>query len=157
MNQEASRSLSHAVPAILFAGLACGVMDLTAALATWGLKGVRPERLLQGIASGLLGERSFAGGWQTAALGAACHFFIAFSAATVFYLASRRIAWLTDRPLLSGPLYGIAVYVVMYWIVVPLSAAGPRPFAWSATLLAIVTHIVCVGSPIALVVSRCSR
>jgi hypothetical protein len=157
MNQEASRSRSRAVPVILFAGLACGVMDITAALVTWGVQGVPPERLLQGIAVGLLGRESFAGGWETAALGAACHFFIAFSAAAVFYLASRRITWLTGRPFLSGPLYGIAVYVVMYWIVVPLSAVGPRPFSWPVTLLAIATHIVCVGSPIALVVSRCSR
>ncbi len=157
MNQEASRSRSRAVPAIVFAGLACGIMDITAAFVTWGVQGVPPERLLQGIAVGLLGRESYAGGWETAALGAACHFFIAFSAAAVFYLASRRIAWLTERSFLSGPLYGIAVYVVMYWIVMPLSAVGPRPFSWPVALLAVATHIVCVGSPIALVVSRCSR
>ncbi len=151
------RSTSHAGLAILVAGLACGVMDLTAAFVTWGVQGVRPERLLQGIATGLLGKSSFAGGWETAALGAACHFFIAFSAATVFYLASRGIPWLTGRPFLSGPLYGVAVYVVMYWIVVPLSAAAPRHYTWPATLLAIATHVVCVGSPIALAVSRYSR
>jgi hypothetical protein len=157
MSPEASRHRSPARRAILIAGLACGVLDLTAAFVTWGAQGVRPERLLQGIATGLLGQRSFAGGWETAALGAACHFFIAFSAATVFYLASRKIAWLTDRPWMSGPLYGIAVYLVMYWIVVPLSAAAPRHYTWQATLLAVATHIVCVGCPIALAVSRFSR
>jgi uncharacterized membrane protein YagU involved in acid resistance len=157
MNDEMSHTASHAVTAVFWAGLACGVLDLTAALVTWGLKGVPPPRLLQGIAAGLLGKRSFDGGWETAVLGAACHFFIAFSAATVFYLASRQISWLTQRPFLSGPLYGVAVYLVMYWIVMPLSASPPRAFSWAATFLAIATHIVCVGSPIAFVISRFSR
>lgn len=157
MNEELTRQASHPGLAIGLAGLACGVLDLTAAFLTWSAKGVPPKRLLQGIASGMLGKDSFAGGWATAALGAACHFFIAFSAATVFYLASRRIGWLTERPWISGPLYGIAVYAVMYWIVMPLSASPPRPFSWAATLLAIATHIVCVGSPIAFVVSRFAR
>lgn len=129
-------------------------MDITAAFVTWGIKGISPVRILQGIASGLLGPRSFDGGWATAALGAVCHFFIAFSAATVFYVASRRLSFLTERPVLSGVLYGVAVYVVMYWIVKPLSLVRPSPFSWSVTVVAILTHMVCVGLPISLVVHR---
>lgn len=61
---------------------------------------------------------------------------------------------MTRQPLVAGPLYGFIVYVVMYWIVMPLSLVHPRPFSWSETLLAIATHIVCVGTPIALMVRR---
>jgi len=148
---------SHALAAIFWAGLVSGGLDITAAFVTWAPQGVAPIRILQGIASGLLGMKAFAGGWKTAALGAVCHFFIAFSAAAVFYMASRKLTFMTRRPIPSGILYGIAVYLVMYWIVMPLSNFHKRPFSWSATVIAIITHMICVGTPISLVVSRYSR
>jgi hypothetical protein len=143
-----------AVRAIFAAGLTCGVLDITAAFVNWTLRGVGPERLLQAIASGLLGPRSFHGGWATAALGLAFHFLIAFCAATVFYLASRKFEFLTARPILSGIFYGVAVYVFMYWIVIPLSRIQRLPFSVSQTILAITVHIVCVGLPISLNIRR---
>lgn len=157
MPAEASYEMSRAFPAIFWAGLVCGVLDITAAFITWAVKGVRPVVVLQGIASGLLGAKSFSGGWHTAMLGGICHFLIAFSAAGVFYVASRKLIFMTRHPVYAGILYGIAVYVVMYWIVVPLSQAQRRPFSWLATAIAIITHIVCVGTPIALLVRHYSR
>ncbi len=148
---------SRAVAAIFWAGLIAGVMDITAAFVTWALQGVSPIIILQGIASGLLGPKAFVGGWKTAALGLVCHFVIAFSAATVFYVASRKITFMTRRPIVSGILYGVAVYLVMYWIVMPLSNFHKRPFSWSATVIAVITHMICVGTPISLVVNRYSR
>ena len=148
---------SPALPAIFWAGLTCGVLDISAAFITWAPKGVKPFRILQGIATGLLGPKSFNGGWPTAALGLACHFFIAFSAATVFYLASRKLTFLTQHAVLAGISYGVAVYVVMYWIVRPLSLVRPRPFSLTDTVVAILTHMVCVGLPISLIVRRFSR
>jgi hypothetical protein len=55
---------------------------------------------------------------------------------------------------LAGTLYGVAVYAVMYWIVVPLSRA--RPFNPTAQLIpiAVLIHIFCIGMPIAWVMSR---
>ena len=82
-------SKSGALPAIVAAGLACGILDISAAFATWGLKGVAPIRILQSVASGALGARSFQGGWATGAIGLLIHFFVAFSAATVFYVTNR--------------------------------------------------------------------
>jgi hypothetical protein len=157
LNDPASGSVLHAAGTVFWAGLVCGALDITAAFVTWAPQGVRPGRVLQGIASGLLGPRSFALGWPTALLGGALHYFIAFSAATLFYLASRRISFLADWPILSGPLYGVAVYAVMYWIVIPLSHLHPRPFSWTATVIAILTHMVCVGLPIAIVVNYRSQ
>ena len=129
-------------------------MDISAAFITWWPKGVAPSRILKGIASGMLGPDAYDGGAGTAALGLAIHFFIAFSAATVFYLGSRAIAFLTQHPILSGVSYGVVVYLVMYWIVMPLSRYRHRPFTISSTIIAIVTHMICVGLPIALVISR---
>lgn len=149
---DAAHEISRALHAIFWAGIVCGVLDITAAFVTWALQGVKPISILQGIASGLLGPASFSGGSKTAALGAALHFFVAFSAATVFYLSSLRLTFLTRRPIPAGMIYGVAVYIVMYWVVMPLSHFHKRPFSWSATLIAIVTHMVCVGTPIALVI-----
>jgi hypothetical protein len=142
----------HPALVIAFAGLACGVLDITAAFLTWLPRGVSPYRLLQAIASGLLGFGAFRGGWPTALLGAAIHFFIAFSVAAIFYGASRKLQFLTRRAILSGFAFGISVYLVMYWIVMPLSRLQPMPFSLSRSLIAIVTHMLCVGLPISLVV-----
>ncbi|HWP42306.1 MAG TPA: hypothetical protein VNO14_03655 [Blastocatellia bacterium] len=65
---------SRAYRAILLAGLSAGVLDLTAALVNAGLQGATPVRVLQYIASGLLGPDSFRGGLGTALLGAGLHF-----------------------------------------------------------------------------------
>jgi hypothetical protein len=138
------------------AGLVCGVLDISAAFLTWAPQGVMPIIILQGIASGVVGRKSFDGGWATGALGLLLHFVIAFSAATVFYAASRKLRFMTERPILSGILYGVAVYLVMYWVVMPIAIAHRRPFSITAALIAIVTHMVCVGLPISLVVHRYS-
>ena len=92
---------TRAFSAILRAGLLCGILDITAAFVTWAIKGVKPVRILQGIASGLLGAKSFQGGWGTAALGGMFHFLIAFTAAAVFYAVSRKLTILTRRPFIS--------------------------------------------------------
>jgi len=95
--------------AIGIAGLTCGVMDISAALIVYGAVGAKPLRLLQGIAGGVLGPRTYNGGVRTALLGLLLHFVIAFGAATIFFLGSRFIRFLVDHSVLSGVLYGIAV------------------------------------------------
>jgi len=140
--------------AILLAGAAAGTFDITAAFVTWAPKGISPVRILQGVASGLLGAKSYRGGAATAVLGLGFQYLIATTAAAVFFAASRRLPVLTRRPFLFGALYGVGVYLVMYRIVMPLSRVHRSPFSWSATAIAVATHIVCVGIPIALVIAR---
>ena len=153
---EISARKSPAIATIVFAGLVCGTLDITAAFVTWAPQGISPARILKGIASGLLGPSAFKSGTGIAALGLALHFLIALSAASVFYAASRKLPIMIRRPILSGVLYGVAVYVVMYWIVVPLSRFHPG-HSLKTSIIAIVTHMICVGLPISLVVRRCSR
>ena len=147
----------NAVLAVLSAGLTCGVLDITAALVVYGYLGAKPVRLLQGIASGLLGPKAFDGGLATALLGLLCHFVIAFGAASVFFVASRTIPVLLKHAVASGALYGVAVYFFMNRIVVPLSAVAKRPFSMKMMIIGVAIHIFCVGLPISLSVRRFSR
>jgi len=143
--------------ALLCAGLACGCLDITAALVVYGFFGLKPMRLLQGIASGLLGQKAFSGGLATALLGLLCHFVVAFGAAAVYLAASRGLGFLTEQAVISGALYGVAVYFFMQHIVLPLSAAAKRPFSLQMMLIGLIIHIFCVGLPISLCVRRFSR
>jgi uncharacterized membrane protein YagU involved in acid resistance len=142
--------------AILWGGFIAGVLDLTAAFVTWGIKGVNPITIAQSIASGLLGKGAFQGGMGTAALGVVLHFLIACSAAAIFYAISRPLTFLTQHAVQWGLTYGIAVYMVMYWIVIPLSAfpKSPHPPSVSSVVIGVLTHMFCVGLPIALSVAR---
>jgi hypothetical protein len=149
-----SEQRSRTGRAIVWAGFVCGVLDITAALVVYGFFGLRPVRLLQGIAAGLLGPRAFEGGLATALFGLLCHFFIAYSAAAVFAVASRRLQFLSQHAVISGVLFGVAVYFFMNRIVVPLSAARKYPFSWQMMVIGVVIHIFCVGLPIALIVRR---
>jgi hypothetical protein len=157
ISQIAPTDKPQALRTIFRAGMLAGVLDITAAFVTWAPQGVKPAIILKGIASGLLGPKSFQGGWKTAVLGGMLHFLIAFSAAAVFYAVSRKLSFMTRRPVFSGVLYGVLVYLVMYWVVMPLSNYHRHPFSVSATVIAIITHMVCVGLPISLVVRRYSR
>lgn len=142
--------------AILWGGLICGVLDITAAFLVYGMFGAQPIPLLQGIAAGLLGPRAFDGGLATAVLGLLCHFLIAFSAATVYYGISRVLPFVLQYAIAAGALYGVIVYFFMNRVVVPLSAARKFPFSLKMMLIGVTIHIFCVGLPIAIVARRFS-
>jgi uncharacterized membrane protein YagU involved in acid resistance len=149
--------MANPTKAIVSAGGICGIMDMTAALVVYGTMGAKPLRLLQGIAGGILGPRTYTGGIATALLGLALHFVIAFGAATVFFIASRGIRFLLDHAVVCGALYGIAVYFFMQRVVIPLSRANRNPFSLKFMIIGIIIHIFCVGLPIALSVRKHSR
>ena len=141
------------VGTVALAGVVAGVLDLAASTAVFLAQDVPPERLLQGIASGVLGSGSFSGGKVTAALGLFFHFLIAFVVAAVYFAASRRWPALVESPVLYGALYGVAVHLVMSRIVLPLSRAPKRAFSVRAFLIQLAIHVLFVGLPIARIVS----
>jgi len=145
---------ANAATTITMAGLTCGAMDITAALLVYGYLGAKPLQLLQGIAGGVLGPKTFQGGAATAALGLLLHFVIAFGAASVYFAASQALPILLQQAALCGVLYGIAVYFFMNRIVVPLSHATKFPFSIKGMVIGVVIHIFCVGLPIALSIRR---
>ena len=144
--------------AIVWGGLVAGILDISDALVFYAMRGVPPERLLQGIARGLLGTRALEGGWATALLGLGLHFLIAFTATVVYYAASRQLPVLRQRPIVSGLLYGIAVFLFMNMVVVPLSAIGRSPLAMLAFNIAsanaVLALMLFIGLPIAFAVNR---
>jgi hypothetical protein len=154
---ESMAETSKAYWGILWGGLLAGALDITAACINGGLSGGRsPLWIFQSVASGWLGAESYKGGIASAALGLATHFFIAFTATTVYFLASRKLTFLTQQALLCGVLYGIAVYIFMYMFVLPVRFSRPYTFSAKAVIPAVLIHIFCVGLPIALMIKRFS-
>jgi hypothetical protein len=140
---------TRALRAIAITGLVVGTLDILSAVVIWWQRGVSFERGLQGIAAALLGTKSFQGGTVTAVLGMIIHFFIAFMVVTILYVASRKLRVLTIQPIISGVLYGIAVYLVMYWVVLPRAFPTFR-HRLSNELIELAIHICLIGLPTAL-------
>lgn len=142
-------------PAIV-GGSAAAVLDISYAFASAAVtKGLPPDLVLKIIASGIFGRDAFAGGWPMAVAGAVLHLAMAIVMAALFLIACRtRARSLGEHPLLSGPLYGVAIYFVMQEIVLPLSAVplpSPRPPINFSDLAA---HMFLVGLPIAVTIQR---
>lgn len=145
-------SQPQALKAVLYSGLAVGVLDGLAATISAGLRGVSPINVFQYVASGLLGRSAFEGGLPIALFGVLLHFVVAFGASVVFFAASRFLPFLTQWPFIVGPLYGIAVFFAMRDIVVPMSLITRTAAPTVASIVTgIVIHILFVGLPIALI------
>jgi hypothetical protein len=143
--------------AILWGGLFAGLFDITQAFVGFGLLGAKPYRILQHIAGGIFGPRSYQMGWISAALGLLFHFTIAFTAATIYYGASRKIRVLVEHAVVCGLLYGEGVFLFMYFGVLPLSAVGPAQFNIATYITGPIGHPLLVGVPIALSVRHFAR
>jgi uncharacterized membrane protein YagU involved in acid resistance len=146
--------MSSALYAVLWGGLIAGVLDTIDAVIVFKLVlGMNPIQILQYIASGVLGQESFRGGLATAALGALIHFSIAFSVAAIYYVVSTTVGSLSRKPIRYGLLYGVVVYLMMTYVVLPMSAVPPIPFSLALFLNGTIGHALFVGLPIAV----CSR
>ena len=154
---ETRRSAGRAV---LWGWLSCGVLDITSAIVISIASGGSPVRMLQGIASTVLGPKSFEWGFATAALGLVMHFGVALAATLVFYGLSRKFPAMVEWAVPAGILFGVFWLLVMYRGVIPLLAAlrplylenvvkRPLPDLWPLPLF---VHMTCVGLPIALAV-----
>src|SRR5262245_872690 len=152
-DQPAERSL--ALPAIAWATLVAGILDISSAFLLWGSRGIGPISGLQGIATGFFGQDSFRRGLTSAALGLGAHFLIVFVAATLFYIASRKIRFLTKHAILCGLAYGVMVYVFMTCVVLPLASIHPQHTILEVMRSMIIVMLL-VGLPIALVVRHYS-
>ncbi len=155
MTPAAQKSSAQRAAIVLAGGVTAGVLDITYAWVFWKLKaGVSAQRIFQSVAAGLLGRASFDGGAATAALGLFLHFFIATTMAFTYFVVASRWPALHRRPLAYGAAYGLLLYGVMNYIVLPLSAAGrgSRDPLWIA--LSIVVHMLLIGVPMALFARR---
>lgn len=144
-----------AIQAVLRGGGVAGALDIAFAISFAAFNGMAPQRLLQTVASGLLGKAAFSGGWPVAALGLALHFAMSFLWAGGFLLAASRARALAARPFAGGVAFGVVVFLVMRLVVLPLSAFPfPVRFAPLATVLDLLSHTLLFGVPIALAARR---
>jgi hypothetical protein len=153
----APTSLTSGSRTIAGAGLVAGCLDICAAFIDASLQGRTPKWVLQVIASGLLGRDSYERGFSSAALGLVIHFVIATTAAAMFYVASRKLRFMTGRAVISGLLYGVAVYLFMYFVVLELRFPNRPALTVSSVVKGLIIHMLCVGLPISLVVRRYSN
>jgi hypothetical protein len=140
---------------VLLGGALAGTLDIVYACVFWAVKADVPaRRIFQSVAAGLLGRASFDGGWRTALLGLVLHYGIALTMAATYALAAARRPVLVRRPVLLGAGYGLVLYAVMNYLVVPLSRAGTgsRDPLWTG--LSILVHMFLIGVPIALFARR---
>lgn len=155
-NQTNSFPPPRAFEAIVYGGLAVGVLDILDAITFfWFYRGTTPVQVLQSVAGGIYGRAAFSGGAKIAAIGLALHFLNATIIAAVYYILCRILPLLTRHAISAGLIYGVAVYFVMTYIVVPNSAYGPRatPIPWPSQVNGLVGHALLVGLPIALIAS----
>lgn len=105
--------------AIAAGGFIAGTIDIGAAAlinrksVTW---------ILHAIAGGLLAAASFRGGSATAWLGLLLQWGMSLLIAAIFCVAALRLRWMLERTVFAGLAYGIVVFVVMNYVVMPLSA-----------------------------------
>jgi hypothetical protein len=147
---------------ILYAGGLVGVLDITAAcINARVVAGFTPERVLKGVAGGLLGRGALEGGFATATLGLMMHFTMALTVTTVFYVLSRQLPQKLSGVVAVGLLYGAAVFAVNNFATAPFLSwirslylhtpiLFKPPMGWPQ----LVIHLFCVGLPIALVMHR---
>ena len=151
---------SSGARAILWGGLIAGAIDITyACVFSYLRRGVPPGQILQSVASGALGRAAFDGGTTTAALGLVFHFLIALIWAAIYYLASRKLTVLARVPYVCGVVYGLVIFAVMNYVVIPLSAApfGAPPPSSPAFSVGLLVHMLGIGLPIALATRRFSK
>ena len=146
---------------ILLGGLIVGILDMLFAFVFYGFILKIPYlRIFQNVAAGLLGKDvAFAGGVKTFLLGLALHFIVATCIAAVYYLASLFMPFLIRHAVVCGLLYGLIAYLVMNYVVIPLSAidVSKRTFDFGTFLPAFIAHAFLVGLPIALLARRSAK
>jgi hypothetical protein len=141
---------------ILWIGLLAGTLDITDNLIFNQLRGITPKMVFQYIASGLIGMNAFRDGLASIVLGVAIHYTIALIWTGLFYAASRKLAILSRRPVLSGLLYGGAIYLFMNFIALPLSGV-PHPrsaITLASRINGVLALLLFIGLPISLLVRR---
>jgi len=127
------------------AALIVGVLDFCVVRVYWDSAGISFMRIGQSVARGWYGDASFAGGVATALIGTATHFAIMFVMMLVYLLGAQRIHFMRRHPMVSAIAYGVATFLAMNYVVVPLSrAAHPTRYdGWFLTSLGV--HVLLVG------------
>jgi uncharacterized membrane protein YagU involved in acid resistance len=110
--------------AIILGGVIAATIDIAAASL---ISGRSPAFIMQAIAGGLLGKASFDGGIGTAILGVVLQEVMGVLIATIYVVLAKSVSGLLRRWVLSGLTYGVIIFFVMNYVVLPLSAFKSAP------------------------------
>lgn len=114
--------------AILWGGLVAGSIDIFAASL---INQLSPLLIMRFIAAGLLGQQVIKGGLDISFIGLLLQWLMGLIIAMIYVFAARRFAWMNRDWRLTGLAYGVVVYFVMNYVVLPLSALHHVPsFEW---------------------------
>jgi hypothetical protein len=148
---------ARAFDTIVIGGLVAGALDIVDAfILTWA-NGGSAVRVLQFIASGVLGSGALEGGWPTAGVGLVLHFVIALGAATVFLGISRLVPAVLRHPVGAGVAFGLGVFLVMNFVVLPIAGFPGGLPPGSRLVNGLLIHAFGVGLPIAWFARRSVR
>jgi len=128
--------------AILLGGVIAATIDIGAACV---MSGRSPGFILQVIAGGLLGKATFDGGVATMLLGAILQEAMGLLIAMIYVLLAKSIPVLLRRWIISGLAYGVVIFFVMNYVVVPLSAWKSTPHFTSAKFAANMAAMLLFG------------
>lgn len=138
-------------------GLITGVLHLTIQVGiVFGLILKNPYiSSLQYVASGAMGNAAFNGGLATAFLGLVLELLMTTIIAGIFIVSAAYIPLLHRYVIPGSLLYGFGVFIVMSFIVLPLSAAPPLPAPSIPLFIEIVLeHILLIGLPLGILLRR---
>jgi hypothetical protein len=138
-------------PWLLLGGYTVATLDMLCAIAYWAPHGVTAERVLQSIATWVLGHAAVTGGAATALLGAFIYGHLMWGVVRLYHSLARRNPVLLQRPILCGSIYGGIAYFGIFAVLAPLLTGKPLGLgdpAW--VLTCIVVFMTLVGIPCAL-------
>ena len=138
---------------IAIATAVSGTLDILFAMILTVLFGREIGNMLRYVGSGPFPQATEMGA-SGAILGLTVHFALMATMAAVYVFAAGRIRALIEKPIQWGVLYGLATYVVMNWLVVPMRFGTPLPPSPLAMATQLFAHIILVGIPIALIAAR---
>jgi uncharacterized membrane protein YagU involved in acid resistance len=124
--------------AALLASVAAGIPDVFVAAL---LSRAPPGRVLQTIASGILGKASYSMGSTSIVLGLGLQIAMSFVIALIYGVAFFHTPTIRSSPLIFGALYGVVIFVGMNFVVVPLSRAHPK-FQWDVKSVVAMTIVM---------------
>ena len=141
---------------VIWIGVVAGTLDITENLIFNQLRGISPKMVFQFIASGLNGMKSIHVGSASEAQGVVMHYFIALSWTAVLYIASRKLMFLTRRPVICGLLYGGFIYLFMNLIVLPLSSVPrvPKAITLASRISGVLALLLCIGLTNSLLIKK---
>jgi hypothetical protein len=139
----------------LKSGLIIGCLDASAAsLQAYMVNGVSPDRVFAFVASGAFGQSAYEGVSMMALIGLAFHFVIAIGWTFIFYAIYPKLTFLQSKKILTGMAYGLLIWLIMNFVVIPLSLIGLRPFNVTSAIIQIVIHLFVIGVPISYLTTK---